>query len=906
RELFLHEMIRLEGRCNRLGAQSCSECNCPSPEYRCRDCLGSEIYCSPCILLAHVRHPLHRLEKWNGQYFERISLKTLGLRIQLGHTTGLKCPNPRRAFNDDFIVVDTHGIHEVSLDFCNCATAQSHIQQLLQISWFPSTTSDPKTAATFHVLEHYHLLSFESKVSAFEFYNALSRMSDNTGLLPIKDRYDSFTRMIREWRHLKMLKRSGRGHDPSGVDGTVEGECTVLCPACPHPGKNLPAGWKDAPQQWLYGLFLAIDANFRLKRKAVSSDSVDPSLSRGWGYFVKDKAYKDFLHSSADSVQEKSTCSSHNAVNMADTKSNRGLATTGLGTVDCARHNMKLPNAVGDLQKGERYINMDYLFFSALRHTVLDTLNVSYDIACQWHKKLWHRMSAFPISMHLSHAVKTISFFVLKFHLPAHIEQCQTSFSFNFKNGVGRTDGEAPERGWANINPVASSTKEMGPGARRDTLDDYFGDSNWKKVVRLGHTMLHKIKNAFPERENHREAFEDLNDGLRGEYGAALEQWREQVEAWEYDSTQPNPFERKAETVTMASVRLELAREDEIDLQTGTCLALHEDCTPSILISTGLELEEQQRRMKANRAGLGVHATDNQEGKMVQQSNTLRRRIDTWMKMQELYMPSLAALRVSESSVSGSVTAAPEAIKLWLPSQISRTAPCNSRLQAIEWKLRYAQGHDALRSLRSNLHAQTAILKYKDRNLRGQGANTRARNTLKAVEARIEAAARTYEYAHKALVVLSPRVNQTGWHSSLRPLDRADVRSMTDLLWGETEGTRKLSWIWNMRGAAANKIDKDNASEADMRIEWCKARARAMRWTEEVELLKEEMRRILQFLEWDAQRWDERGLENTLEDAGEDEREGRMAYAKRQASLRRMLAESFKTSWTDTLALVDT
>ncbi|KAG1887614.1 hypothetical protein F4604DRAFT_1877484 [Suillus subluteus] len=842
RELFLQEMIRLEGRCNRLAAQSCLECNCPSPEYRCRDCLGSEIYCSPCILLAHVCHPLHRLE--------------------LGHTTGQICLNPRRAFNDDFVVVDTHGIHK-----------------LLQISWFPSTTSDPKTTATFRILEHYHLLSFESKVSAFEFYNALSRMSDNTGLLPIKDRYDSFTRMIREWCHLKMLKHSGRGHDPSGVDGTVEGECTVLCPACPHPGKNLPAGWKDAPRQWLYGLFLTIDANFRLKCKAVSSDSVDPSLSCGWGYFVEDKAYKDFLHSGADSIQEKSTCSSHNAVNMADTKSNRGLATTGLGTVDCARHNMKLPNAVGDLQKGERYINMDYLFFSALRHTVLDTLNVSYDITCQWHKKLWHHMSAFPISMHLSHAVKTISFFMPKFHLPAHIEQCQTSFSFNFKNGVGRTDGEAPEH----------------------TLDDYFGDSNWKKVVGLGHAMLHKIKNAFPERENHREAFEDLDDGLQGEYGPTLKQWREQVEAWEYDPTQPNPFERKAETVTMASVQLELAREDEINLQTGTCLALHEDCTPSILISTGLELEEQQRRMKANRAGLGVHATDNQEGKMVQQSNTLQRRIDTWMKMQELYMPSLAALRVSESSVSGSMTAAPEAIKLWLPSQISRNAPCNSRLQAIKWKLRYAQGHDALRSLRSNLRAQTAILKYKDRNLRGQGANTRARNTLKAVEARIEAAASTYEYAHKALVVLSPRVNQTGWHSSLRPLDRADVRSMTDLLWGETEGTRKLSWIWNMWGAAANEIDKDNASEGrwlfilwlpiqthgqpDMRIEWCKARARAMRWAEEVELLKEEMRRILQFLEWDAQRWDERGLENTLEDAGEDEREGRMAYANRQASL---------------------
>ncbi|KIK37228.1 hypothetical protein CY34DRAFT_67334, partial [Suillus luteus UH-Slu-Lm8-n1] len=59
-----------------------------------------------------------------------------------------------------------------------------------------------------------------------------------------------------------------------------------------------------------------------------------------------------------------------------------GLAATGLGTVDCARHNMKCPNAVGDLQKGERYINMNYLFFSTLCHSILNTLNVSYDIAC--------------------------------------------------------------------------------------------------------------------------------------------------------------------------------------------------------------------------------------------------------------------------------------------------------------------------------------------------------------------------------------------------------------------------------------------------------------------------------------------------------------------------------------------
>ncbi|KAG2128890.1 uncharacterized protein EDB93DRAFT_1095797 [Suillus bovinus] len=143
------------------------------------------------------------------------------------------------------------------------------------MSLVPSTTSDPKTAATFCILEQYHLLSFESKMSAYEFYHALNQMSDNTGLLHVKDQYESFMWMICEWRHLKILKCSGQGHDPKGVDVTTQGECAVLCPACPHPGKNLSANWKDALQCWLYGLFLAIDANFQLKHKVVSNDSVD-------------------------------------------------------------------------------------------------------------------------------------------------------------------------------------------------------------------------------------------------------------------------------------------------------------------------------------------------------------------------------------------------------------------------------------------------------------------------------------------------------------------------------------------------------------------------------------------------------------------------------------------------------
>jgi hypothetical protein len=76
-----------------------------------------------------------------------------------------------------------------------------------------------------------------------------------------------------------------------------------------------------------------------------------------------------------------------------------------------------------------------------------------------------------------------------------------------------------------------------------------------------------------------------------------------------------------------------------------------------------------------------------------------------------------------------------------------------------------------------------------------------------------------------------------------------------------------------------------------------------MCWAEKVDLLQEEMQRVVQFLEWDAQRWDNWGQGNALQDT--DKREGRTVYAKHQGVLCQMLAKLFESSWADTLTLVD-
>ncbi|OAX33799.1 hypothetical protein K503DRAFT_794391 [Rhizopogon vinicolor AM-OR11-026] len=814
RNLFLLEFLWHEGRGDHAGANVCWNCRQGVPQFRCMDCFGSELYCQDCIVVLHAQNPVHRIQD-------------LGLCVQLRHPAGEYCLLPERAFDDDFTLIHTNGIQTIGLDFCGCETAQTRTKQLLRVAWFPATTIDPRTAATFRILEQYHLLSFESKASGYEFYHSIARLTDNTGLLPGKDRYEAFIRMIREWRHLKMLKRAGRGHDPGGIENTRSGECAVLCPACPQPDKNLPHDWRAAPKTkgWIYGLFLAIDTNFRLKRRNMSKDSNDPGLSRGWAYFVDETTYKGYLQAHSGKLQERSTCSSHNAVNMADTKASQGLAATGVGTIDCARHNMKLPNGVGDLQKGERYANMDFLFFSTLHECCIDTLNVSYDIACQWHKNLWQRMSTMPPALHIDRFSKFIRFFVPKFHLPVHILKCQTTFSFNFSKNVGCTDGEAPERGWSNINPVASSTKEMGPGSRRDTLDDHFGDWNWKKVVGLGAMLLRKMDEAKEEDEAHRTVFEELDGALKRE---TSEPWKLEVEHWEYnpnDSSVTNPFEAKVTPITQAAVRLKFMEMEAHDLQQGIDISLHPDISPSVFIASGIDLENEQH-------------------------------------VQALYTPTVQLLNSRSESSSQAVEITPEDAKLFLPSTMqTESMPCNMRLETIEdWVC-------------------------------GQSTNTRARNSLSRVEAKASTAAEKYRAAHLALSSLAPVLGKVGWNVKYKVLDKKDdVRGMSVPKNGESEGRRQLSWIWLVEGVGD---DQDEVVQDSLRVEWCKARARSMRWAEEVELLNEEMRRVLQFLRWHASWWNELGRARTLSTAADNE--GLVAYARCQAQLRHDLADHFQT-----------
>ncbi|KAJ7739793.1 hypothetical protein DFH07DRAFT_778617 [Mycena maculata] len=361
RDEYLAEFLRLEGRGD-VAIDFCPSCPegkvSANPVYRCMDCTYPDLLCSECCLCAHSDRVLDRIEKWTGESFQRITLKSMGLRVQLGHSPFKKCSAPIAA-HQEFMVINWNGLHEVAVDYCGCSNAHragSRHQQLLRLSWYPSTHAEPQTAATFRVLELFHILTLQGKVTTYDFYSGLEKMTDNTGMVKLKDRYKSFMRIMREWRHIVLLKRGGRGNDGKRtVEETKPGELGVRCPACPRPEVNLPEDWGSAegPKRFLYILYIAIDACFRLKHRLVSNEEKDPPLGSGWAYFTEDAPYREYLKTVTDQ-KDMSTCSGLAALDYANTKFSRGYGATGVGLGVCARHEFVQANGAGALQKGER------------------------------------------------------------------------------------------------------------------------------------------------------------------------------------------------------------------------------------------------------------------------------------------------------------------------------------------------------------------------------------------------------------------------------------------------------------------------------------------------------------------------------------------------------------------------
>jgi hypothetical protein len=133
---------------------------------------------------------------------------------------------------------------------------------------------------------------------------------------------------------------------------------------------------------------------------------------------------------------------------------------------------------------------MDYILLSTLSSNSglhVKELMLTYDIACQWSRRFFGRISNYPSKLHVNTDNVDVIFGIPKFHLPGHGRSCQFKYSLNYIPGSGRTDGEGIEREWSQINQASMSTREMAPGQRHEVLNDMWGAWNWRKITRLGY-----------------------------------------------------------------------------------------------------------------------------------------------------------------------------------------------------------------------------------------------------------------------------------------------------------------------------------------------------------------------------------------------------------------------------------
>lgn len=277
-------------------------------------------------------------------------------------------------------------------------------------------------------------------------------------------------------------------------------------------------------------LFLGIDGCFKTKLK--DRGITDPDLGTGLAYMVNDADYAAHIKETAGDTAEitvsiyisrlaptvmlifvgqaKSCGSDLHAVNQAYTRNSKGYAVTGVVAVSC-RHSFVSPTGVVDLQKGEkwveyvllfessrspprRYLNVDYAFASAVSRELevgIPHVVVTYDIACQWGRKLRERLSTYTAMKDIDvGSLRSLRFAVPKFHLIGHGKSCNLNYNLAFMRGVGMTHGESVETIWSHSTSLATWSRESGPHARHALLDTHWSGWNWRKLVRLGRLIF--------------------------------------------------------------------------------------------------------------------------------------------------------------------------------------------------------------------------------------------------------------------------------------------------------------------------------------------------------------------------------------------------------------------------------
>jgi hypothetical protein len=126
----------------------------------------------------HTHTPFHRIQQWNGQFFDSATLLNLGYILHSGHDSH-ECPHSSSAHDTLICIVDVLGVFHHKLRWCCCQDAEPHYAQLLRLGLYPASVERPETAFTFSLLDYFQVDAVECKTSANNFYNKLRRLTNS-------------------------------------------------------------------------------------------------------------------------------------------------------------------------------------------------------------------------------------------------------------------------------------------------------------------------------------------------------------------------------------------------------------------------------------------------------------------------------------------------------------------------------------------------------------------------------------------------------------------------------------------------------------------------------------------------------------------------------------------------------
>lgn len=147
-------------------------------------------------------------------------------------------------------IVHTNGVHHLPLVTCGCRGPEEVFLDLANARFLPTSFSRISTVFTTAVLDDFRLSNLECKVSAYQYWQRLSRLTSPVSPVTVSNRYKELLRMSRVWRWMKKLKWAGFVHNQQRSDQPKDGQLSIFCPACPQPGINIPPNWKDDPKRY--------------------------------------------------------------------------------------------------------------------------------------------------------------------------------------------------------------------------------------------------------------------------------------------------------------------------------------------------------------------------------------------------------------------------------------------------------------------------------------------------------------------------------------------------------------------------------------------------------------------------------------------------------------------------------